>query len=369
MVVKLALIGYVITSQLIAQHPLHGMLAAYDREIAGLRSTQSVAGLRDPAASASNAAAALRFDTDVAAANVDALFPRDAAADRARERAAAAEALRSRYTSERSFGAFASQLEAETTTNLRAYGAALTQRTERAYAARAQQFRERESTLAFDLERQDAGKRLMLRLKLTELHLTAARRANLESQLATLNASERRAVDAMRSRDAGELAAYRSQLEGAAAAGAGAMDTQLRAKAGANYIILQQVFHESAEAAGAFPLPSQLAAFTDGYAARRDAQTTSSDMRTVTSDVGERFGRLAAVDAKSRNDVAAQLQALEANRAALYRTMIGQIQSAVAAVARDRHLAVVRLMSATPKSGLNVTAAVAAKVASHDLHS
>lgn len=367
--VTLALVGYVITSQLIAQHPLHGMLAAYDRQIAALRSTQSVTGLLDPAASASNAAAAMRSDAAVAASNVDAIGSRDAEANRARERAAAAAVLRSRNAPARSFATFTSQLASETSANLRAYGGALSERTERAYAARVQQMREKESTLAFDLERQNAGKRLMLRLKLAELHLAPDRRANLQAQLGALNASERHAVDAMRGRDAAELAAYRSQLESAAAAGAGEMDAQLRAKAGANYAILQKVFNEDAGAAGAFPLPSQLAAFTNGYGAQRTARTTSSDMRAASNDVTHRFERLGAVDAQSRRDVTAQLQALEANRAALYRTMIGQIRSAAAAVAHDRRLAAVHLMSTAPKNGVNVTPAVAASVASHDLHS
>jgi len=368
-VVRLALVGYVITSQLIAQHPLHGMLAAYDREIAALRSTQSVTGLHDPAASASNSATAMRTDAAVAAANVDAIGSRDATANRARERAAAAAVLRSRHAPERSFATFTSQLATETNANLRAYSGSLSERTERAYIARAQQLREKESTLAFDLERQNAGKRLVLRLKLAELHLTSARRANLQARLAALDVAERRAVDAMRARDAAELAAYRSELASAAAVGAGDMNRQLRAAAGANYAILQKVFNEDAGAAGAFPLPSQLASFTNGYAARRAAQTTSSDMRSVTADVTLRLARLGAVDAQSQRDVAAQLQALETSRAMLYRTIIGQIQSAAAAVARDRHLATVHLTSAAPKRGVDLTKAVAARVASHDLHS
>ncbi len=368
--VKLALVGYVITSQLIAQHPLHGMLAAYDRQIAALRSTQTVTGLRDPAAAVGNAAAAMRSDAAVAAANVDALGSRNAAANRASERAAAAAVLRSQRAPERSFETYTSQLAAETNANLRAYGGALTQRTERAYAARAQQLREKESTLAFDLERNDAGKRLMLRLQLAELHLAPARRARLQAQLAALDAAERRAVDAMRRSDAAQLAAYRSQLEGAATAGTGAMDAQLRAKAGANYAILQRVFHEDASAAGAFPLPSQLAAFTHGYAAQRTAQGISSGVRSVTADVGQRFAQLGAVDAQSGREVASQLQALQTDRAALYRTMLSQIQSAADAVARERHLASVRLVSASPRgSYVNLTQAVAPRIGSHDMHS
>lgn len=370
MVVKLALVGYVITSQLIASHPLHGMLTAYDREIAALRSTQSVAGLRDPAASTNNAAAAMRSDAATAGANVTAIGSRDAAANRARERTAARAVLRSRDAPERSVATYASQLAAETNANLRAYGGALSERTSRAYAARAQQLREKESTLAFDLERQNGGKRLMLRLRLGELHLARARRAQLQAQLNALDASERRAIDALRRVDAAQLAAYRSQLESAAASGAGEMDAQLRTKAGANYAILQKVFHENTGADGAFPVPARLVAFTDGYAAQRTAQGISSDLRSATADVTRRFQRLAAVDAQSRRDVAAQLQTLQSDRMALYRTILAQIQSAAQAVARERHVSAVRLVSTMPESGLlNLTAAVAARLTGHDMRS
>lgn len=366
--VKLALVGYVIISQLTAQHPLHGMLAAYDREIAALRSTQSVAGLRDPAGAAANATAAMRVDASVAGAHANAAGSHDPA-DRARERAAATGVLRSEHAPDRSYATYTSQLAAETNFNLRAYGGALTERTERAYAARAAQLRERESTLAFDLERQNAGKRLVLRLKLSELHLPAARRGSLQAQLGTLNAADRQAVDTMRRRDAAELAAYREQLESSAIAGAGAMDAQLRAKAGANYTILQKVFNEAEGAAGAFPLPSQLAAFTSGYAAQGAADGISSNMRAAAANSALRFGRLSAVDAQSRSDVAAQLGALEAARAALYRSILAQVQTAAQAVARERHLAAVKLVSAAPRGPfLNVTPSVAGRV-SHDMHS
>ena len=132
MVVKLALVGYVITSQLVAQNPLHGMLAAYDREIAALRSTQRIAGLRDPGGTAANATAAMRADASLAAANANTIGSQDPAANRARERAAAADVLRSERAPDRSYAIYASQLADETNANLRAYGGALTERTGRA---------------------------------------------------------------------------------------------------------------------------------------------------------------------------------------------------------------------------------------------
>ena len=43
-------IGFADLPQLIGAHPLYGVLAQYDREIAALRGTRSVSGLTDPAA-------------------------------------------------------------------------------------------------------------------------------------------------------------------------------------------------------------------------------------------------------------------------------------------------------------------------------
>ncbi|MGA8097509.1 MAG: hypothetical protein WB810_02495, partial [Candidatus Cybelea sp.] len=52
-----ASVGFVDLPRLVASHPLHSVLAQYDSEIAALRSTQNVAGLRDPAATAARSAA------------------------------------------------------------------------------------------------------------------------------------------------------------------------------------------------------------------------------------------------------------------------------------------------------------------------
>jgi len=153
-------VAFVDVPRLVVCHPLYRLLVQYDSEIAALSGTQSVAGLDDPAAMAQRGAAALQADVSAAAAHAEAIGERDAGANRAREQAAIARLLRSERATDSGIAAYTMELASETNANVRAYGEALSESTERAFAARAQQLREKELTLAYDLERRDAGRRL-----------------------------------------------------------------------------------------------------------------------------------------------------------------------------------------------------------------
>lgn len=357
-----ATVAYASLPRLVASHPLHGVLAQYDAEISALRGTQSAVGLRDPAGAALHGATALQTESFDAAKRARAIGDREPAANRARERAAIAELIRAEHAAGSGFATDTMELSSETAANLRAYGGALAERTERAYAARAQQFRERESTLAYNLAERDAGQRLALHLKLEDLHLTAARRANLRGQLAALDAAELRAVEAQRGADAAWLGAYRAQLERDAATASQEMDQQLRSKSRANYTLLQRVFHEAGNGLGALPALSQLAAFSSGYAASSSAQKIASGMRGTGNDLAKRFRQLAAADVQSRRETDAQLHALEADRDALYRAIVAQIRAAALGVARERGLASVELVNATQSRGVDLTPAIRAQM-------
>jgi hypothetical protein len=360
-VVSLAVAGYVIVSQLVAMHPLHGLLASYDRQIAALRATQTVPGLQNPAASAAHGAAAAANVAASGASQAQAIDARDGASSRARESAAAAALERSRNATSSAVARSTGQLAAETNANLRGYNEAMNERVERAYAARAQRLREQELTLAYDLLRRDAQQRLMLRLKLSDLHLTAEQRSALQAQLGALNGAEARSVDAMRSGNAAQLAAYRTQLERDASNANAQMEGQLRGKAGANYAILQRVFNEP-EPAGV-PSQAQLTVFGNSFAAARSAQAISAGFRAAGSDLAARFRSVGDADAASQRATAAQVGALETDRAALYRTIVAQIRSDAQAIARERHLTGVDFVAA-PRHGLvNLTGAVGAQLA------
>ncbi len=304
-----------------------------------------------------------KADAATAGSRAAAIGGRDLSADLERERQGIADLLRSQQVADRKKAASTTRLVTETNANLRAYGDALAERTQRAYAARQQQLREKESGLAYDLERRDAGKRLMLRLKLDDLHLNAAQRAHLQASLAALNVGEVRAIDALRRSDASELAAYRAQLERAASVEAAAMNVQLRAKSQANYAILQRVFNEEAGAVGAFPLASEVSAFRKSYAPSSNAQSIVAGMRSASRDVAQRFEGLSAADAQSKHDLAAQLVLLQANRAQLYRSILAEIRSVVKRVAHERHLSGVKFVAdRANRGGLDLTQLVESRL-------
>lgn len=359
---KLALAGYVIVSQLLASHPLNGVLVQYDRQIAALESTQRMTGLRDPASSAQNGAAAVRQDASLGASQAQRNGARNESADRARESVALDAAVRSTQGANAAAATYSTQLTTATNANLRSFGDAIATRTQRAYAARAQQLREKELTLAFDVARRDAQQRFMLRLKLNELHLVPSERARLAAQLRSLDAGERQAVEAMRRANAAQLAAYREQLQHDAAASTGAMNAQLRTKAGVNHAILQRVFNEGAAALGPFPTTSQLAVLRTSYTPSETARQIADGLRAAGADLAQRFARAAEVDAQSQREVTAQLRALQAARSALYRAMLAQIRAEANAEAQQRHVTAVSFVeSATP--GVNLTPAVRSRLA------
>jgi hypothetical protein len=363
MVVKLAAIGYVIVAQLVASHPLHGVLEEYDRGIAALRRTQDLPGLRNPVASAAQGALGVMHTAASGAERAQAMGGGDPEVDLQREDAALAALARGQRSAAPAMERSTAELATETSTNLRGYSASLEQRSSRAYAARAQQLRENELTLAFDLARRDAGRRLALQLRLDELHLTAKERAALQTQLAALNAAESRAIAAMRRNDAGELAAYAGDLRRDARTANVQMDDRLRATSVASYAILRQVFGEQTGGRG-LDLQSQLTRLHEAYAPGQSARAIAGAMRQAGDDLAARFAQAGSVDATSQRDVAAQLRGLKANRDALYRSIVAEIRAAAAEVARERHLAGAELVSA-PRPGLvDLTGAVARQL--HD---
>jgi len=305
-----------------ASHPLDAVLAQYDREIAALRATLQTDGLRDPAAEARRGAAAVQRDGGTAAARATNIGNGDDARNRARERNAIAQAAAFEREPASGFAASSSQLAAETNANLRAFGGAMTERTQRAYAERAAQLRERESTLAYTLERRDASRRLSLRLRLEDLHLTPAGRRQALAQLAALDAGERNAVDAMQRADAATLAAYGVSLQRDAAATNATMDSRFRSTASANDEILRRAFHEASNGGAIYPSQARLVSFERGYDPRGSASAIADGMRAAAADAAVAFTQLAATDEQSRREVESQLAVLEADRAALYRSIV-----------------------------------------------
>jgi hypothetical protein len=355
------MVGYVDLRQIVATHPVHGVLAAYDREIAALKSTQRIADLRNPASSADHAAAAVQRDANAARLQV-ARIARARLQDRAHERDAIAAAVASERAGDRGVGAYRATLARATTANARGYAGAIAQRSERALRAREQQLHEKELTLAFDLARRNAAKRLTLRLKLQDLHLDRARRAKLQAQLAALNAGESSQVAAMRRNDDVTLEAYRRELQGQADAADAQMAARLRTTAGANLGLRLQVLRAASQAALPPGVGPRLNSFASSYRLTNDASSINANLRDAQTDLRGAFGRVIDADRSSAAKTSRQIQVLEDNRAALYRSMLGQIREEAQRLARERRLSNVIISAQRPPGSVDLTSALRARL-------
>jgi hypothetical protein len=351
-------VGYIDLPRLVAAHPLHKVLDGYDREIAGLRATRTVPGLVDPAASATQAAAALRRDAANARRQVARIASVGAQRDPALEARALAAVRASHGGRESAMTAYAAALARETSATMRGYEAATAQSTARAFAARQQQLREKELALAYDIARRDAGARLALRANLADIRLEAAKRARLEAQLAALSRRESAAVAALHAQDAPVLARYRDQLAREAAAANAQMASHLRSKANANLALRVSVLRSAAESARLVPdVPERLAAFGSSYRLESDAAAIQGGLRGAAADVPQRFAQLAAADRASRADVSTQLANLQRDRAEVYRAMIAQITRDAERLGQQRGMRIV-MSSPRPKGSVDVTGVI-----------
>lgn len=354
-------VGFVDLPQLVASDPLHGVLQSYDREIAALRKTQNVPGLSDVAAQADRAANAARAGGAAAQARVRSVAARNEQNDRARERAALARVLASLRGGDADMARYSGELRRETVSNASSYAGALATRNDRAYAARAQQLREKELTLAFDLARKNAGTRLSLRLKLSDLHLTKATRATLQAQLAALDAQEQRPVAALHARDAGILASYARQLQVDAGQEGAAMDARLRQTAGANFAVRERVRDSAADGnTGSAKLAAAASSFAAGYRLGTDATDVASGFGNAGNDLSGRFARLGEAASASQRATAAELGVLTRTREALYRSIVSRIRRQGALVARRNGVAKIEYGSARPGGSIDLTGAVRA---------
>ena len=351
-------VGYADLPRLLATHPLHKVLAAYDREIAALRATRTIAELSDPGTRAAAAATALRRDAAAAQRQVQRIATAGATRDPTLEARALTAIRQSRSDANGAMGAYTSALDRETGANLRGYAFGMAQRTARGFAARQAQLREKELTLAYDLARRDAGTRLMLRLKLADLHLDRSVRARFEAQLAALNRRESSAVAALHAQDASVLARYREELERETASANAQMAAQIRSKANANLALRAGVARAASSSAAVVPdLPARLESFGASYRLGSDAQAIRRDLGAAATELPERFARLAGTDRESRADTSAQIIALQRDRAELYRAMLGEIERDARRLGEERGLRVI-LSGARPKGSVDLTGAV-----------
>lgn len=247
--------------RLVREHPFYAGVLQDERAIAALRASLSLPAFADATARMNASLAALRRDLGDEATHI-ALMTQHRADDLARAQDEAAAALlaqqragrapeaasvrndverryREQYAHLRndaqgSMAAYRATIAAQTNHDYRAYTASVQRQTERAYAARAQQFHEKEATLALDLAKADAGRRLPLQARLRTLYLRPERRKALSAELHAVDAAEKAKVDALRRRNDAELRAYQGTLRARAGSELAGMAAQLQARTQSN---------------------------------------------------------------------------------------------------------------------------------------
>jgi hypothetical protein len=322
-----------------------------------------VPGLDDPGGRARSGAASLRDRSNTARLRVQAIAARNTRPDLLQENAALSTIFALRGASEGAASHYSDELDREVTASLSAFERATAQRTGRALLARRQELHEKELMLAYDLARRNAPQRLLLRLKLGELHLDAATRKALESQLTALNEREGDALAAIRRWDAAVLGSYRRRLQEEGATANAQMAAQLRAKGAANGAIRLRALQAESNAASALPDgASQLALFRSSYRSAADANAIAEGFGSAGVDLSRRFGELSDVDEGSRATTATQIRRLTADRSKLYRSIVAQIERIANRLARTRHLTKILVANSRPKGSIDLTDAIRAEI-------
>ncbi len=179
---------------------MRGFYAAYDREAASLKATQHIPQLTDTrpiaqrqaqvvqngAREANAALSALRSRVSQYAPREDAMLSSNVRSQMISNYAREASAVRSKVGT--SANVYRSELNREANASLAQYRASLDSRVNSAYAARAQQLREKESDLEIKLMRADAAQDMLLRVKLQNLKAPQVNRAALRARLNALEA-------------------------------------------------------------------------------------------------------------------------------------------------------------------------------------
>jgi hypothetical protein len=356
---RTAPVGFIDLPRLVSVHPLHKILAQYDREIAAFQNTRDVPGLSALGAQAERGAAAVQREIAGTSPQVQRIAA-NAARDRVQERQAVAALFASQHSPNGEMSAYRDELTRETNANLRGYEIAIAQRTARAVAARQQQLHEKELTLAFDLARRDSGVRLLLRLKLQDLHLDPATRAQLQGRLAALNRRDSAALAAARANDAAILARYRATLQRDGELANAQMASELLSKADANLALRLGVLRAGSNAADVVPnLALRLESFASSDRPGADAAAIETSLRSARNDLPQRFATLGDAERRSRVETSSQIQNLKNSRGELYRLMIAQILREARQLVRERHLSDLVATSPRPNGSVDLTGAVA----------
>ncbi len=336
-------VAYVDVRRIEAMPQMRGFYAAYDREAASLKATQSVPQLTDTRPIAKRQAQVVQNGAREANATLAALRSRVARYEPREDWMLSAnvrsqivnnyarEASAVRSKADESTNVYRSELNREANASLAQYRASLDSQVNSAYAARAQQLHEKESDLEIKLMQKDSAQDMLLRLKLQNLKAPQVNRAALRARLNGLESREDAAVNALRAKDAATLAAYRAQLVASASRDYASMGRELQAKAQANWQVRQRVAQAQLQMPQHLTLGGQSnASFGDRLIAtanglrdyvrtrfNNDATTTGTAFTSASADIAQRFSTIASLDTDARGSSANEIIALQRQRSAL----------------------------------------------------
>lgn len=400
-------VGYVRMRDLITKHPLYAQLSKYDEDIAALQ-LRSVGGA-DVATSGSElqkqegvlqqelSAAVERTRNQIKQKQIEyqareneAIRAALAAAGGNMPQSAGAIAAQIQTTSneqaqdvarqaQANLGTFRNETIAQDKAAVNALSRSLTERADRTYRAKAEEFREKESAFALSEANADAAQRLSLRTKVSNLPLDDASRKEITDQLSALDRKEADALAAMRNRDQAALATLQTQLRSQTTAQYTKEVSSIHERTNAKLhdratqtqtALVKQLGGPVAGAAGgsggapatmSSDMKAKLLALHKKYQGdfQRDADQTIKDFNKTKEDLTRRFAEIHGVDVGAQGDVARQIQSLQKQRDELYDEIMAQIEREVRIVAEKRAIGVVFGNIIAPANGVDLTNDVA----------
>jgi hypothetical protein len=242
------------------------------------------------------------------------------------------------------------------------------------YRAKAEQLTQNETDLSLRLTQQDAGARLAIKMRLSNLAMDPAARQKADSQLAAINAKEAAQANAARNADAATLRAYRAQLDRETAdairSQVGAINAQTRAKLDERRNEVGSQLRSLAPAAPAANLsPSvraQIAQIQRQYAGRfqADAAKTIAEYNATKNDLDRQFAALHGADVGATGAAATELNALQKRRTDLYAQIVGQVERDATRIAKEKGLSIVFVNIWAAAGGYDMTNQVISDVES-----
>jgi len=363
---------------LVKVHPLYPALAQYDRQIAALRATLHAPEFARKSAAFMNAQRAAAAQLDDAAARSRAIAseappdvrdlseeshasaPSEATVRSDMQRTYIAQAGAFRADAQRAMDAFRQSMFVQENAALANYVRATRARVEQAYTSRRAELYEKESTLALELARADAGKRLPIMAKLQTLALRAPVRHALQAELDTIQKQEDARVAAQRARDRAQLSALLPALQRKAAADVARMRAELQSRTSATIAARARVLAAQNATRSTLPFGGN----TNAPSAPGDMQAQlNALLRAPAADPGAfdaakgelqaQFAGVRSADDAATQNTWAQIGTLEKAREQLYNGIVSQIERDAERLAREHPGADVTQLVRTDLSGLS----------------